>query len=184
VGDKTASALMCCVTSLLQIDRHSRAAAFSSQSNIVIPHLNSQSVFCRQTNICLFFSRSIPVFAADSSPSSPSPAAIDADDADYITCFATSCADLGDNSGLSDIVFIGTKSGDVISHCIRDVAPASTSQKHQKRRSSMRVVGSIAILGANLNSSSPNSSADAAAAGCSRVMVCQRSICAIAASSR
>ena len=136
------------------------------------------------TDFTFWRSRAIPVFIA-SAFNSPSDAAGSegGDHSDHVTCCSTSCFDLGDSLGLTDVCFFGTKSGDVISFCIRDVTAASPSpQKSQRRRSSIRAVASVALLGASMGEASHH--AGLASAGFSRVMVCQRSICAIAANSR
>lgn len=117
------------------------------------------------------------------SPSSAHPS--EADDADYITCCAMACIDLADGAGVTDFCFMGTKSGDVISYCIRDAVLQSPQRKQQRRRSSIRVVGSVALLGASMDASSPQrNGAGLSALGFCRVMVCQRAISAIAATNR
>ena len=81
-----------------------------------------------------------------------------------------------------DISFFGTWNGDVLAVCIRDVPASASPLKNQRRKPSMKATAAVALLAASLGQKSPEQAPTSSSVF--RIMVCQRTICAIAASNR
>jgi hypothetical protein len=173
--------VQCLTTSLRQDQLYSRATAIiPSSKHVLYPSLqiNTRQDAVVPNLMPLFCSRSVPLLEEPSA--NPADGSSDTGAADRITCCATSHADFG--SGSVDVSFFGTWNGDVVAIFIRDAQTSASPAKNQRKKPSMKAAATAALLAASLKSSSPHHTTTSSSVF--RIMVCQRTICAIAASSR